>query len=164
VRSWGPRPLVEGGAVVAAGPVRRRNNEVVLSCAGAVLARADHFGSWRAGGRARQFLGDPLGEGPTARAPTIEPVSDKTSARCSRIRPDRLTRKRGRLSVPVWGCLGTSRAVAVSRAGCSQNRGQIPRTRTREISHAEIWRRELRSEGGCPTHGHADDRAFSCVH
>lgn len=87
---------------------------------------------------------------PTARAPTIEPVSDKTRHRCSWIRADRLTRKRGALSVPVWGCLGTSRAVAVSRTGCSQKRGEIPRTRNREISHSEIWRRDLWSEGRLP--------------
>jgi hypothetical protein len=78
---------------------------------------------------------------PTTRAPTIEPDSDKTRPHCSRIRPDRLTPIRRGMSGAVWGCLGTSRAVAVSRVGCSQNRGEIRRTESLEVSNAETRRR-----------------------
>jgi hypothetical protein len=84
-------------------------------CCRAVLARADHFGLLAAGVVLSFFFGDPSGEVSDARAPTIEPDSDKTSRRCRRIRPDPLTRKGAGLYVSVSGRLGTSHAVAVSR-------------------------------------------------
>jgi hypothetical protein len=143
-----PAPSARVGACRrgrARAPSRQR---FVRLCGRAVLARADHFVAGDQG-RARHSWVTRSARVPTARAPTIGPFSDKTRPTIGRIRPDLLTRIRGRLSIPVWGRLGTSGDVAVRRAGCSQNRGEIGGIRTRQISHAEISGRERLSEDGC---------------